>query len=123
MNKKYIAMLALVATALVIYTVMPEQKIASATNSATDNAKSDKYEVEVESSERKEEGTDLKAYEETSSATDVNGTTTKIKNSTNITVDKEGTKKITTQSETTEDPKGLMNKVVTEKSKYVTEEK
>jgi hypothetical protein len=57
------------------------------------------------------------SYDKTSRSTDANGTTYEQDNSTDVTVDSDGRKKTVVRTKTTKDPKGLMNKTTTSKTR------
>lgn len=56
-------------------------------------------------------------YQKESTHTTSSGTTYKSKQTTDVTVDEYGNKKATVETETTKDPKGLMNKSTTSSKK------
>jgi hypothetical protein len=60
-------------------------------------------------------GTDLPPgeYKKTTKSTDSSGTNYERNTTTNVEVDQYGNKRATTETETTKDPKGLMNKSTT----------
>jgi hypothetical protein len=62
------------------------------------------------------------SYETNESYTDSEGTTTAKKTNTNISVDSSGHRKQSVTSETSRDPRGLMNKTTTKKSSTSSEE-
>lgn len=62
------------------------------------------------------------SYQTTESNTDAQGTTTERKVNTDVTVDNKGRRRQSTTSETSRDPRGLMNKTTTKKSTTTTEE-
>ena len=58
-------------------------------------------------------------YQKDVSSTDVNGTTTEQKTSTDVSVDENGHKTAVVESKTTKDPKGLFNKTTTSQTKVI----
>ncbi len=61
------------------------------------------------------------SYESSESYTDSQGTTTSNKTNTDVSVDSRGRRKQSVTSETSRDPRGLMNKTTTKKSSTSTE--
>jgi hypothetical protein len=62
------------------------------------------------------------SYETNDSYTDSKGTTTSNKTNTDVSIDSRGRRKQSVTSETSRDPRGLMNKTTTKKSTTTTEE-
>jgi hypothetical protein len=62
-------------------------------------------------------------YERTSTSTDAYGTTRETKAKTEVDVDQYGNKKITKETKTTTDPKGLMNKRTSTSKEVIEEER
>jgi len=62
------------------------------------------------------------SYESTESYTDPKGTTTSNKTNTDVSVDSRGRRKQSITSETSRDPRGLMNKTTTKKTSTSTED-
>jgi len=98
MTKRYFAMIAAAATALTVSGCMINETKRVETRPAGN-------------------------YEETTSSTDANGTTTHTTDYTTVSTNSDGTKRVVTKTKTTKDPKGLMNKTTTEQSKHVTQQR
>jgi hypothetical protein len=63
------------------------------------------------------------AYDKTSRSTDANGTTYEQQNSTDVEIDAAGRRKTIVRTKSTTDPKGLMNKTTTSKTRVEVEAK
>jgi len=63
------------------------------------------------------------SYTSTETSTDDSGTTTVKESTTVVTIDENGNRREAVTSNVTSDPKGLMNKTTTRKTKHITQNK